>query len=151
MFHTHVTYHRRYTVLAPVIVVKLNTPLKAELYQRFRGLVQIRRRNGQITKLYDSLSISVLTQLIMKTIIPKSGLAGKFNKVAVPLILRCTRNSTNYKSHYIPFGLYNIFLRHVPLPKSLKPSRVRFLITTGNHLPPNSVQIGCGPLNFPSE
>ena len=90
---------------------------------------------GRITKLlYDRPSISAFTKHVMKTIIPKSGLDEIRNKVALPLTLRCIWNSTNYKSHYIPFGLP--FPPQVPLPKSPKPSRVRFPTRTGTHLSP---------------
>jgi len=69
---------------------------------------------------------------VMKTMIPKSGLDEICNKVSVPLTLRYIRNSTNYKSHYIPLGLS--LPPQVPLPKSPKPSRVRFPTRTGTHL-----------------
>ena len=102
---------------------------------------------GRITQLfYDSPSISALTQHVLKTTILKSGLDEISNKVAVPLTLRCTRNSTNYKSHYIPLGLS--LPPHVSLPKSLKPSRVRFPTRTGTHLSPTVFRMAVARLTL---
>ena len=99
-------HHARHQELKSIIQWLLPVAFKLLVWCGAEGYVSGLQDVGRITKLlYNSPSISALTQHIMKTMIPKSGLDEIRNKVAMPLILRCTRNSTNCKSHYLPLGL----------------------------------------------